>query len=51
LKRNSEKEDKMFGFGFDNKENIYWTRGSQVSKPIKEHLLENRIEMINEMLE
>ena len=53
LKRDPEKEDKMFAFGFDEMDNICWTRGcpEPEPQPMSEYLLKNRIDMIHEMLE
>lgn len=48
LKSNPEKEDKMFGFGFNGKSEIRQTRGyyKEKERDMKGYLIENRIEEI-----
>ena len=42
-KRNPEKADKMFGFGFDDEEHIVQTRGYATKRDMSAYLLENRL--------
>lgn len=46
LKTNAEKQDKMFGFGFNGKEEIMQTRGYYKERDMKCYLIENRIKEI-----
>ena len=48
-KRDTSKQDKMFGFGFDDDRNIVLSRGSIKQKDMSKYLIENRItEMMKE---
>lgn len=51
LKKNPEKYDGKFGFGFNTKEQIFLTRGFPEITDFSDKLLPNRIEMIKSMLE
>lgn len=51
LKKNPDKYDGKFGFGFNDKNNIYITRGRPTIEEISDKLLQNRIELIKSMLE
>ena len=46
LKKNPEKADKMFGFGFNGKKDIRQTRGYAEERDMTPYLIENRIEEI-----
>lgn len=46
LKTNPEKYDKMFGFGFNGKDEIMQTRGFAEDRDMKKYLIENRIDEI-----
>ena len=48
LKKNPEKYDKMFGFGFNGKSEIRQTRGYKEERDMKKYLIENRINEITE---
>ncbi len=45
-KKDPTKDDKMFGFGFDNNRSIYQTRGHFENRDMSQYLIENRIEEI-----
>ena len=45
-KKDPSKDDKMFGFGFDNPNNIYQTRGYLEERSMSKYLIENRISEI-----
>lgn len=45
-KKNPTKDDRMFGFGFDDSKNIYQTRGCAVHRDMTNYLIENRIKDI-----
>lgn len=45
-KKNPQKDDTMFGFGFDLDKNIYQTRGFIENRDMSKYLIENRIEEI-----
>ena len=45
-KKDPNKPDKMFGFGFDDTERILQTRGYAVKRDMSQHLLKNRLEEI-----
>lgn len=51
LKKNPDKYDKMFGFGFNGKSEIKQTRGYKEERDMKEYLIENRIDEIIEYFE
>lgn len=42
-KKDSSKDDKMFGFGFDFQKSIYQTRGFTENRDMSHYLIENRI--------
>ena len=42
-KKNPDKDDKMFGFGFDDDKNIFQTRGYPETRNMSKYLIENRI--------
>lgn len=42
-RKNPTKDDKMFGFWYDEKGNIYQTRGCSVNREMNAYLIENRI--------
>jgi len=44
LKTDTEREDKMFGFGFNEKSEIVQTRGYIEERDMSQYLIENRIE-------
>ncbi len=46
LKKNPEKYDKMFGFGFNGKSEIWQTRGYKEERDMTKYLIENRIDEI-----
>ena len=46
LKKNPEIPDKMFGFGFNGKQDIRQTRGYAEERDMTPYLIENRIEEI-----
>lgn len=46
LKTQPDKKDKMFGFGFNGKEEIKQTRGYFEERDMKQYLIENRIDEI-----
>lgn len=46
LKKNPEKYDKMFGFGFNGKTEIRQTRGYKEERDMTSYLIENRIDEI-----
>lgn len=46
LKTNTERKDKMFGFGFNEKNEIVQTRGYIKERDMSQYLIENRIEEI-----
>ena len=46
LKKNPEKYDKMFGFGFNGKTEIKQTRGYKEERDMTSYLIENRIDEI-----
>ena len=45
-KKDPTKDDKMFGFGFDESKNIFQTRGCATHQNMNKYLIENRIEEI-----
>ena len=45
-KKDPNKDDKMFGFGFDNSKNIFQTRGYIQHRDMNKYLIENRIDEI-----
>lgn len=45
-KRNRDKDDQMFGFGFDEKQNIDQTRGCDKPISMNDFLIENRLDDI-----
>lgn len=45
-KKDSTKDDKMFGFGFDDNKNIIQTRGYPTQRDMSAYLIENRLEEI-----
>lgn len=45
-KKNPSRDDKMFGFGFDDHKNIYQTRGFAEHRDMTRYLIENRLEDI-----
>ena len=45
-KKDPLKDDKMFGFGFNNPNNIYQTRGYLEERSMSKYLIENRISEI-----
>ena len=47
LKKNPDKEDKMFGFGFNGKDEIVQTRGYGEERDMSFYLIENRLDEIN----
>lgn len=49
LKRNPEKLDNMFAFGFDDPNVIYLTRGNLKNEDYSNFLIENRIDTIKNM--
>lgn len=51
LKKNPEEYDRKFGFGFNDKNEIYITRGRPTIEDISDKLLQNRVELIKSMLE
>lgn len=46
LKTDIERKDKMFGFGFNEKNEIVQTRGYIEERNMSQYLIENRIEEI-----
>ena len=46
LKTDTERKDKMFGFGFNEKNEIVQTRGYIEERDMSQYLIENRIEEI-----
>lgn len=46
LKTDPTKDDKMFGFGFDDNKMVYQTRGSAEVRDMTPYLIENRIDAI-----
>ena len=42
----NRREDKMFGFGFDDARNIFQTRGYPANRDMSQYLIENRIDEI-----
>lgn len=46
LKTDTERKDKMFGFGFNDKSEIVQTRGHIEERDMSQYLIENRIEEI-----
>lgn len=47
-KKDPTKDDKMFGFGFDDSKKIFQTRGCAIPNEMTDFLIENRIEEIEE---
>lgn len=47
-KRDPNKDDKMFGFGFDDEKHIFQTRGFAEHRDMAPFLIENRIEEITQ---
>lgn len=45
-KKDSTKDDRMFGFGFDGSKEIYQTRGYAQKRDMSRYLIENRLEEI-----
>ena len=45
-KKDPDKDDKMFGFGFDDEKHIFQTRGCPVDRDMSAYLIENRIDEI-----
>ena len=45
-KKNPDKDDKMFGFGFDDTKKIYQTRGYIEHRDMTKYLIENRLDKI-----
>lgn len=45
-KKNPTKEDRMFGFGFDDDKSIFQTRGYFENRDMSRYLIENRLEEI-----
>ena len=43
LKKDNSKDDKMFGFSFDDEKNIFQTRGYNEMRPMSQYLIENRL--------
>ena len=48
LKKSPDKYDKMFGFGFNNRNKIFQTRGYPTERDMSKYLIENRIGEISE---
>lgn len=46
-KKNPAKDDKMFGFGFDDEKHIFQTRGYKELRDMEPFLIENRLEEIS----
>ncbi len=46
LKKDSSKDDKMFGFGFDDNKMIFQTRGYEYHRDMTPYLIENRLSEI-----
>lgn len=46
-KKDPTKDDKMFGFGFDDSKTIYQTRGYAENRDMSQYLIENRLEEIS----
>ena len=46
-KKDPTKDDKMFGFGFDDSKTIYQTRGYAENRNMSQYLIENRLEEIS----
>ena len=42
-KKDPSKDDKMFGFGFDDSKQIFQTRGCPKHRDMTNHLIEKRI--------
>ena len=45
-KKDPDKDDKMFGFGFDDEKQIFQTRGYPTIRDMTPYLIDNRIEEI-----
>ena len=45
-KKDPTKDDRMFGFGFDDSKKIIQTRGCAIQREMTDYLIENRIEEI-----
>ena len=45
-KKDPTKDDKMFGFGFDDDKQIFQTRGCPSPRDMSQYLIENRLEQI-----
>lgn len=45
-KKDTSKDDRMFGFGFDDTKAIYQTRGYAENRDMSHYLIENRLEEI-----
>lgn len=45
-KKDPSKDDKMFGFGFDDDKQIFQTRGCPAPRNMSQYLIENRLEQI-----
>ena len=45
-KKDPTKEDRMFGFGFDDQKQIYQTRGCPNPREMTQYLIENRLDQI-----
>lgn len=49
-RKDPTKEDRMFGFWYDEKGNVFQTRGCKENKCVNNHLLENKIdELLNSL--
>lgn len=49
-KKDRSKDDKMFGFGFDDTKTVYQTRGYAENRDMSRYLIENRFEEISKSL-
>ena len=47
-KKDPTKEDRMFGFGFDDSRQIFQTRGYQKKRNMTHYLIENRLDEIRQ---